>query len=528
MSYTASRYPLLGLLIFYICGVGLADALYLCIPSLDLYGAWGAMVLSFILLLTMFSRRNKIYGIVISVLYLAFGIWSYAQTRSNTSYEWTLEESLYEARVLSLPRARQRSVLCETEVLLVRDSSAWHPVNRKVFVYMEPCDEACNLQPGDVFCFRGKVRAPRNFSDSLSFDYARYVSMQGVAGTVYLPLENWARIGEGNLSLRDRMVRVRHRLVRNYLVPTFDGEALGLLSALTLGDKQALSAEVRTVYSNAGVAHVLALSGMHVGIICGVLSFLLGLFFRQHSLRWLRELFTIVLLWGFALLVGMPASVVRAVSMCTLYIVARWFSDGTTSSLHILMLTAFLMLLVRPLYLFDVGFQLSFMAMVSILWIEPYLGQFMRKYASHSVVSYFVGIVCMSFAAQLGTFPLVLYHFGTFPTYFLLTNLLVVPALFVVLVLMAIWWLLALVGVPFALSFGAFVQCFIEWLTRCLECIGHWPGSVLHIGGGYGIVAVFFTYLIIFFLGLLFFKRWSRALPLALASLLGLLLTQLC
>lgn len=526
MNYTASRYPLLGLLIFYICGIGLADALYFRIPSLELYGACGAILLLFVLLLAIFSRRNKIYGIVISALYLAIGIWNYSQTRSETSYEWPLEERLCEARVLSVPRARQRSTLCEAEVLAVRDSSVWHPVNRKVFVYMASCDEARNLQPGDVLCFRGRVRPPHNFSDSLSFDYARYVSLQGVAGTVYLPLESWIRVGEGTLSLRDHMARVRQRLVQNHLSPTFDGDALGLLSALTLGDKQALSTEVRTVYSNAGAAHVLALSGMHVGIICGVLSFLLGLFLRRHSLRWLRELFTIVLLWGFALLVGMPASVVRAVSMCTLYIIARWFSDGTTLPLHILMLTAFLMLLVHPLYLFDVGFQLSFMAMASILWLEPYLKRFIRKYDSRPIAAYFVGVMCMSFAAQLGTFPLVLYHFGSFPTYFLLTNLLVVPALFVVLALMSLWWFLALTGVPFAQSLGAFVQCFIEWVTRCLQCIGQCPGSVLYVGG-YGGVALFFTYLLIFFLVLLFVKRWSRALPLALASFLGLLLSQL-
>ena len=205
---------------------------------------------------------------------------------------------------------------------------------------------------------------------------------------------------------------------------------LGALSALTLGDKRGLSKEVREAYSDAGASHVLALSGLHVGLIYGMVAMVLRGLIRRRNLRWLRELLIVVVLWGFALLVGMSASVVRAVAMCSLFAAARWVSDGTTSSLHVLSLTALVMLLVRPLYLFDVGFQLSFMAMASILCLELYLEALVRKQTLHPVMAYLAGIVCMSTAAQLGTFPLVLHHFGTFPTYFLLTNLLAIPLLF--------------------------------------------------------------------------------------------------
>lgn len=518
------RYPLLRPLVFYLCGIGLADALYPYLPSLIQCGAWGATILICLLLMVWALRRDVLYGPIVFALFLVLGVWNYAQSRSRAEYDWPQERALYELRVLSEPRARQRSVLCEVEVMARRDSSAWCRVGRKVMAYMEPCDEVAALMPGDVLCFKGRVRVPRNFSDSLSFDYARYVTLQGAAGTAYLPRKDWFKTGVEGLSLREHMLRLRNHLAERYAVAGFEDDALGVLSALTLGDKRKLGPEVRAAYNDAGAAHVLALSGMHVGIVYGVIVLLLRGLLRQRKWRWLRELLAVVVLWFFALMVGMAPSVVRAVSMCTLYIVARWVSDDSSSSLHVLSLTALLMLLVRPLYLFDVGFQLSFMAMVAILWLEPHLEKLFLRHNWHPIWHFFVGLLCMSLAAQLGAFPLVLRHFGTFPTYFLVTNLLVVPCLSLVLVVSLVWWSLLLTGFSWAQPLGALLQHIVECINGALYHIGQWPGAVLHIEGFSG-WSVLFSYLFILFVALFLIKRWSRGAVLALASLLALLIS---
>ena len=537
------RYPLLRLLFFYLCGIGLADALYSHIPLLVTWGVWGSLFLLVILLITWACCRKALFGMVASGLFLMLGIWNYSRARSEAEYAWLPDKCQYEARVVDSPRTRERSILCEVEVTAVRDSSAWHRVGRKVFAYMEPCDEAEALLPGDILCFKGAVRAPRNFSDSLTFDYARYVTMQGAAGTVYLPRGHWLRVREEALTLRERLLRLRDRLLRQYEGAAFEDDVQGVLAALTLGDKRGLSREVRAAYSDAGASHVLALSGLHVGIIYGMLAFGLRRVLRKRSLRWLRELLTLVVLWLFALIVGMSASVVRAVAMCTLYVLARWLSDDTSSPLHVLSLTALLMLLVHPLYLFDIGFQLSFMAMASILCVEPYLEHlFLRGEASsqrlcHSkesgvtriisrkvlrpLLGFFVSLLCMSLAAQLGTFPLVLHHFGTFPTYFLLTNLVVVPCLTVVLLLSLVWWTLLLLEVSWVDLLGNLLQHFVAWINQVLLCIGQWPGAVLHVED-FSLPAVLCTYLFILFVGLFVIKKWPRAIVFALAALLGL------
>ena len=525
MEDSIQRYPLLRLLFCYTCGIGIADICYPYAYGYTWRWAWSVLLI-LLILLTPTRQRSTWFGVAASILFVMLGMCNYSLARSNAEHPWPDDKRLYEARVVNEPRAQQRSIGCKVEITAVYDSSVWQGVGHQALIYLESCDEANTLLPGDMLCFKGKVRAPQNFSDSLTFDYARYVAMQGAAGTVYIPKNQWQKVGIAKLTLRERMLRWRNKLLHTHLSPTFEGDALGVLAALTLGDKRALTSELRATYSEAGVGHVLSLSGMHVGIIYGMMALALRVLFRRRNLRWLRELLTAGALWGFALLVGMPASVVRAVIMCTLYIGARWVSDGNSSSLHILSLTALLMLLVHPLYLFDIGFQLSFVAMAAILWIEPQLETLFHRHSLHPIPSYLIGVLCMSLAAQLGTFPLVLHHFGNFPTYFLITNLAIIPLLSLILPLMVLWWTLLLMGIAWAYPLGTLIQHLVEWTNSLLHYIGAWPGAVLHVNN-YGIYAVLFSYLTILFVGLLAFKKWKRGALLTLASLLALLLSLL-
>lgn len=527
MDDSIQRYPLLRLLVAYLLGEGIAHAVY---PMAD------AMMLSRILLpgavltitvlavCVVVNRGAKmLFGVSASLVFLSLGAIGYIYERQNDVYDWSPEEVIYKAHLTDTPRNRERSVLCVVSIDAVSDSVAWHGVHRKVYAYMAPSDSVGSLKPGDVIHFKACVRRPRNFSDDLTFDYARYLSMQGVAGTVYLPEHAWVKTGEYRADLKARMLRRRQHLMQRHLYPAFDKEAMGVLAALTLGERRMLTHEVRSAYIDAGAAHALALSGLHVGVIYMILSFLVRGVVRRRSMRWIADVAVIAVLWLFALMVGLSASVVRAVAMCTLYAVARRVSRDS-ASIHVLSLAALLMLLLHPLYLFDVSFQLSFMAMASILWLEPYMEEALIRSRQSSIASYVTGVLCMSLAAQLGTLPLSLYHFGTFPTYFLITNTLVVPCLSVLLILSVVWWALAIMGLPWAAPLGALLQYLTQALTAALTHIAHWPYAVLHVEQ-FGGISVFFTYMLIFCLGIFYTKKRPRALVLALASLLGLLVS---
>ena len=523
------RYPLLRLVVCFVCGIAVADAVY---PSLGLSpaGLWvGCLVVLLASTVVYVLRREAWqvgFGLLAMLLFFSVGLLDYTLSRHGISYAWPSEERIYEARVMESPRQRAHSTWCLMQVEDFSDSSAWCGVHRKAYVYMEPTAMADSLLPGDIVWLKGRMRPPQNFSDELSFDYARYVTLQGVSGTMYVPADCLKRVGEAPLSLRERMLRLRHRLYTRYMRATFDEAALGVLAALSLGERRALSAEVRAVYADAGIAHALALSGLHVGVIYGMLAFVMQRMVRRRSLRWLRELLIVSVLWLFALLTGMSASVVRAVVMCTLYVFARWVSRDS-SPLQVLSLAAMVMLLVRPFYLFDVGFQLSFASMAAILVVEPYLELLVRLPHARplpALVAYPVSVVCMSLAAQLGTFPLVLYHFGTFPLYFLITNFIAVPLLAVLLFVIACWWCLVLMGVPAADHLAHLMQWVVLWGTEGLACIARWPYAVLHVGH-FPLGAVCFTYLSVGALVLYAVKRCARDLVVALASLLGVVLS---
>lgn len=525
LSDIIQRYPLLRLLISYIIGVVVADALYPYAGDWWLY-CLGLCVASLLLLIVCGAKRGVALasGVLSLLFFVSLGAVGYGLSRQHACFAWPPHKMVYVARVLDAPQQRERSMLCAIRVEAVDDAASWQRVNRKVLAYMEPTAAVGSLQVGDAICFRGKVMPPRNFAEDRDFDYARYVVMQGAAGTVYLPERDWVKVAGGMLSVRERMMRFRDTLQEKYMRPLFDDEAFGVLSALTLGDKSSLDKAVRDAYTNAGAAHVLALSGMHVGVIYGMLSFVLHGLFRRRGMRWLRELVTIAVLWLFALMVGMSASVVRAVTMCTLYVVARWVADDTSSSLHVLSLTALLMLLVQPLYVFDVGFQLSFTAMLSILWLGPYMEIFYRRYDLCPVLTYFFGIVSISLVAQIGVLPLLLHHFGTFPSYFMVTNLVVVPLLSVVLLLALVWWALLLTGIPLAHPLAVLLHDVICWTNDALANIAQWPGAVIRVDE-FGVWKVFFSYLFVLFAGLFVIKKWHRGAVLALASMLFLLMT---
>ena len=211
-----------------------------------------------------------------------------------------------------------------------------------------------------------------------------------------------------------------------------DGDAYAVVAAMALGDKSALSRDLKSSYSVSGASHVLALSGLHLGII----YMLLSLFLPRRRWPALSQLLMILVVWAFVLLVGMPVSAVRSAVMLTIYGVLS-IGRRNKMSVNVLAFTAFLMLMWNPAWLFDVGFQMSFMAVWAILLFVPLFTSVFsdQYYMEHPWVAKVWGMVAVSIAAQLGVAPLIAYCFGQFSTCFLLTNFLVVPAAFIILCL---------------------------------------------------------------------------------------------
>ena len=253
-----------------------------------------------------------------------------------------------------------------------------------------------------------------------------------------------------------------------------DPDARGVLLAITLGVKDELDNELQTSFSAAGAMHVLAVSGLHVGIIYGIILLL----FRQLKLnswnrRWLVAFISIVLLWCYAFITGLSPSVLRAVTMFSFVAIAK--AKNTNSSIYnTLAASAFVLLCWNPYLIMSVGFQLSYLAVFGIVYLQP------KFYNLFDIHNYWLdkvwAISCVSLAAQIATAPLSILYFHQFPSYFLFSNLFVIPAAFAMLIMgLAV---LALGGIPYL---GEAVSWLTETFVRLVNWLVHWvrwlPGS---------------------------------------------------
>lgn len=223
----------------------------------------------------------------------------------------------------------------------------------------------------------------------------------------------------------------RDQLLQRLSDGGMEGDAYAVVAAMALGDKSALTKDLKDTYSVTGASHVLALSGLHLGIIYMLLSLVVGRRWRMVS-----QLLVILSIWAFVFLVGMSVSVVRSAIMLSVYALLS-LGHRRRMSVNTLAFTAMIMLVVNPKSLFDVGFQMSFMAVLSILLWMPIFGRmFTEQYLmDHRVVKWLWGLLSVSCAAQMGVAPLVAFYFGRFSSYFLLTNLIVIPAATLILYL---------------------------------------------------------------------------------------------
>ena len=225
------------------------------------------------------------------------------------------------------------------------------------------------------------------------------------------------------------------------------GDQYAIVSAMALGDKSALTHELKDTYSKTGASHILALSGLHLGIIYALLSMLVV------GRRWqmISQVAIILSIWAFVFLVGMSASVVRSAVMLTVYALLA-IGHRQKMSVNTLAFTAIIMLLISPQALFDVGFQMSFMAVFAILLFVPlFYRPFSAEYLmTHRIISWLWGMMAVSIAAQIGVAPLIAYYFGRFSCYFLLTNFIVIPAATLILYLSLATLLIPAIGVLLA------------------------------------------------------------------------------
>ncbi|WP_308772615.1 ComEC/Rec2 family competence protein [uncultured Bacteroides sp.] len=470
-------YPLFRLTICLATGIFLFDRFLPEGVSWPLWGGICCVLLCVGLLHLAVWRWRWFFGGVTGLAFFLWGGFSVVHQREKVGYAWDEAPQVYKGIVETVPEIRGKTWRAEVHVEGRHiTKGTWQKVDRSVLLSWIPDTVAEPLSCGDTLCFYAKISRPFSEKELTGFDYGDYLLRKGISGTGLVYAGNWYRAGKPRWLTFSQRARVcQQKVVEVYRSWGLDEEVQAVIAALTIGDKSDLSTDLKNVYSAAGASHVLALSGLHVGILSGFLFLVFyPLTYWKRYGRMVRMLLVVTLLWGFAFISGLSSSVMRAVVMFSLYAFASCCSEERFSGIHSLVLAAFLMLLYNPFFLFDLSFQLSFAAVASILAFYPLCTR--GVVIQNRLLRYLFNLLCLSVSAQVGTLPFVLLYFGTFPTYFLLANLIVSPlaACILVLTLMA----LALSSVPWL---GSGVVVLLDWSTSFLNgamrMVQHFSGS---------------------------------------------------
>lgn len=459
-------FPLiLGIVLSWLYGISLLCSLSLFVFSLCM------------LFIGLHSKAPRLlFGVAVSLSMLAVGCAVERLDAEKMSPRWSGAKGRFEAQLCEEVYGERGTVrlLAQAE-RIGRDSIPGARRKGLIEIAFANSADVEKLSVGDRIFFEAKVEQPRNAGNPAEFDVEHYMYVQGVTGQVYLPVDGWRRLGEGSLTLSMRALKLRDAILAVYDSLHFGRDELAVLSALTVGEKRGLSRDLRDAYSVVGASHILALSGLHLGILYMILTLMLPVRAVGAS-RFIRELSVLLVLWTFAFVAGLSPSVVRAAILFSLMSFGRLMRRDT-SSMNSLAFAALLMLVVSPRLLFDISFQLSFSAVAAILLLNGPLCKMLRVDGhSNRVYDYIVQIITVSLAAQIGTLPFIWHYFGTFPLYFLLTNFVAVPLAFVIMLLAVI--MLALTPLPFVQEYVAqLLNSIIGWMNGFFSWVAQLPGA---------------------------------------------------
>ena len=295
----------------------------------------------------------------------------------------------------------------------------------KALMYFEKNENTAKLDIGDHLLINTRLTEIKNQNNPNEFDYKKYLSGKGIFVQAYIAENDYMLLeNEKTKSVYFYAHHIRKNLLNKINNYGLTGDEFQVVSALVLGYKNELSPSVKHSYAASGAMHILAVSGLHVGIIYFVFASLLNFIFRKRKYAWINTFILLIIIWAYAVITGISPSVQRASVMFSFIIIGKSV-NRPVSIYHSIFMSAFVLLLINPFNLTDIGFQLSYMAVLGIVYLFPkFYNLFTVKYL---IIDKIWALTCVSIAAQIATLPITLYYFHQFPVYFLVANIFVIP-----------------------------------------------------------------------------------------------------
>ncbi len=473
-------YPFLRIAIVLVAGIMTGDVLYGHVSVRLVLWILVALVCATVVVYKK-ADGKKLTTLLLMLDVFVLGIWNVGRVEQRLDVPINRGAEMYDAVVAERPVVGQRTIRC---VLAVAEGRL---AGQRIIAFFQKdsaIGDVQRLAVGDGVRVVSRLKPITNSRrlQNGHFDYVRYQHIHGVVARTYINKDSWkrSRVSMRRLGVMQRVLigmrSARDRLLSHNEKHNMSESAYAVVAAMTMGDRSGLTRELRQSYAASGASHVLALSGLHLGVIYGLLS----LMFVHRRMRVLGQVLAMVAIWAYAALVGMPPSVLRSATMLTIFAFVV-LTGRRQVSLNTLAFAAVVQLVVSPLSLWDVGFQMSFLAVLGIVMLNMRLGNVETPacIGRWRVIGWVWSLVKVSLAAQLAVAPLSMYYFGTFPCYFLLTNLVAIP-LATIIVYTSI--------VMYALGFWVWMQgvvaTFVGWMATLMNAllgfIASLPGACMY------------------------------------------------
>ncbi|ANI89033.1 hypothetical protein A9P82_06835 [Arachidicoccus ginsenosidimutans] len=358
----------------------------------------------------------------------------------------------------------------------ILDNGKWKTAKGKIFVYIYKDSLPPNLEAGSQLIFKKPLQEIRNAGNPGEFDYTAYCHQNGIYFQQFLNKEDFNVLPQKHISFLSKKLNDTRAWIIKKIDENISGnQERAVAKALLIGYRSDLDKDILQAFSNAGVIHIIAISGMHLALIAYIFIWLLSPLKRLKHGNIIHTILIIIILWIFTFVAGAVASITRAAIMFTIILLAKIF-QRQSSIYNSLAFSAFLLLLINPYYLWDAGFILSYAAVLSIsLFYKPISN--LIKF-DNKIIKFLWQTIALSLAAQILTLPFVLYYFHRFPVLFLLANIVAVPLSAIILYAEIIMFALSFFS-PLSLFAGKIVEKLISFFDTTIQLVGNISFSVI-------------------------------------------------
>jgi len=434
---------------------------------------WIFFLLVFLLLLFSYFKKLYLpykYRIVTgSIIYFVFFSLGFIAAEFHFPFEtmnyygnFVGKSKIAIARLIEEPKESAKTYKLEVEIESMKDETTVYHTVGKAILYVKKDDKSAKFHYGDKIIFKNTLVKGIKPNNPNAFDYNNYLTRRGIKFTAYVKSEDWKLISrQQKWEVKDVANKLRKKILIQFQKNGISGDEYAVAASLILGYRDDLSDDLTSAYRSAGVMHILCVSGMHVGIIYLIVSFLLGFLkgFKKGAL--LRLILILLNIWAFAIITGLSPSVTRAAVMFTFVSIGQNINRNV-NIYNTLAASALMILTFDPFYIFDIGFLLSYIAVISIATFYDSIYSLWVPY--NKILDRLWQIAAVSIAAQIGTAPLTIFLFHQFPNYFLISNIVVI---------------LAIVPI-FYLTLSSLVFSFIPPLASWLSTLSSWMIGALN------------------------------------------------